>query len=82
MRSRGTNLVVSFVVAIIVTGVTGLILNPPAVSIPEGRYYGYPLYWLVRTDGQLDVAVRNLLVDVAVFWILSFVGTILLQRYR
>lgn len=82
MRNVGGILVISFAFATIVTGVTGLLLNPPAISIPEGRYYGYPLYWLVRTDGQVNIAVQNLLVDVALFWIISFLGAILLGRYR
>lgn len=81
-RRHKASLVGSFVLSIVLTAGTGLIPNQPAVSIPEASYYGYPLYWLVLTGGEFDVAVGNLLLDLGVIWLISFVGALLLQRYR
>lgn len=66
----------SLIIGIIITLLTGLIPNQPEITLPESRFYGYPLYWLIRAPliQKTDIIMSYFLIDLVFFWGISLLA--------
>jgi len=89
MRSVSRILRFRFLVVVIVFGIlvalaTGLFENRPGITIPENKYYGYPLIWrITKTFQPTEIIPTNLATNMA-FWIaisfFAFFAMIILKK--
>lgn len=73
------------VFGLLVSVVTGIMENAPQASIIGAKYYGYQIVWRVTMTLQPDqLNFNNLIVDVIVWIVLSFIALIVvfnMSRY-
>jgi hypothetical protein len=72
LKFRWQVLVLAVVLGVGVGLATGLLENQTGASIPENKYYGFPLFWRINNMNTGDTYMSfELFVDVA-FWIIVF----------
>jgi len=70
----------AFILGFIVTLGTGLLRND-GVTIPEIKYYGYPLPWLIEDlNGPTKYIPFNLTFNIVLWTIVLFIFLILLEK--
>lgn len=76
--------IISVTIGLIVTGITGLLPNPPEASIPEASYYGFPKNWLIRRPlaNGTNFVLMNFFIDFLFFSFLTGVAMFVLQLFR
>jgi len=73
--------IVTLVCGILVAFATGLVENPPDMSIVGFRYYGYPLIWRVtKTLEPTEFIFINLAVDATFWFIIFFLALAVLEK--
>ena len=75
-----STLALTFILGFIVTLGTGLLRND-GITIPEIKYYGYPLPWLIEDlNGPTAYIPFNLSFDIVIWWVMLFFFLSLLER--
>jgi len=66
---------------VLVSLATGVVQNEPEIGIPEYKYYGYPLVWLVtRTSQPTEFRFPSLAVNIALWVTISFLVLVIREK--
>ena len=78
---RLRSLVGAIVLGVLVSLASGVVENPPEVSITIATYYGYPLVWRVTMTFQpTEFRFTSLAIDVIVWFAISLVALVILEK--
>lgn len=72
----------SIVLGVLTTLISGVIENPPRVGAVDTAYYGYPFVWrIVALNFGLNVRYLNLFVDVVFWFAISLLALVLVHDF-